>query len=138
MDMIVGCRLAALLESCHRHHDSRRAESALGAVAFQKRPLHRMQLAALIGQSLDRKHGSSIKLRKQQEAGVDRAISWLPVFQAADNDRAGAAIAFRAAFLGADHAFALAKILQDSHGGRHIGNATHGAVQQEMNNTGHP
>src|SRR5579859_2896904 len=135
--MTIGRRLAALLERSHRHHESRRAESTLGAVVFQKRLLHRMQFATLIGQSLDREHGGAVKLRQQQQAGVDRIINRPPVFQPANNDRAGAAVALRAPFLGADHAFAFAKILQDGHGGRYLGNATHGAVEEELNNAGH-
>jgi hypothetical protein len=135
--MIVGGRLTALLEGGHRHHDSRRAESTLGSVAVQQRLLHRVQFAALVGQSLDRVHGGAIQLGQQQQAGVDRVINGPPVFHPAHNDRASAAVALRAPFLGADHAFAFAKILQDRHGGRYLGNATLDAVEQEMNDAGH-
>src|SRR5579862_3923363 len=101
MDMIVGDRLAALLEGGHRHHDTRRAEAALSAVVFQERLLHWMQFAVLIGQSLDREYSSAIKLRKQQQAGIDRMIHGPSVFHAGNNDRASAAVACTP-FLGAN------------------------------------
>ena len=81
----------------HRHHEARRAETALATVMLDHRLLDGMQRATL-GQSLDRAHGAARELRQKQDAGVERAQ---PPLGIGDDHRAGAAIAFVAALLGA-------------------------------------
>jgi hypothetical protein len=89
----------------HRDDEARRAEAALAAVMVDHRALHRMQRAIGAGQPLDGAHGLAVKLRQEQDAGIERARA--P--RVADHHRAGAAIALVAAFLGAGQAALLAQ-----------------------------
>ena len=50
---------------------------------------------------LDRQHLGAVDLAEQQDTGVDRLIGERAVAQAREDDGAGAAVAFAAAFLGA-------------------------------------
>ena len=52
----------------------------------------------------------------EQDAGVDRLVAHAAAVQAADRDRAGAAVALGAAFLGADPALHEAQIVEHRHG----------------------
>ena len=63
--------------------------------------LHRMQ-RALVGEVFDGDQFGAVELAEQSDAGIDRLVDQSAVALAHDHDSAGAAIAFRAAFLGAD------------------------------------
>ena len=56
----------------------------------------------LAGQILDGDQFGAVELAEQSDAGIDRLVDQSAVALAHDHDSAGAAIAFRAAFLGAD------------------------------------
>ena len=60
--------LAAVVESKHRHHESRRAKSALSSVGIDKRLLHRMQGAVRRRQALDREDRAIVDLRQHHQA----------------------------------------------------------------------
>src|SRR5260370_22282351 len=62
------------------------------------RLLQRMQRAAF-GEILDRDQLRAVELAEQQDAGIYRLVNESAMAQARQHDRAGAAIAFRAAFL---------------------------------------
>jgi hypothetical protein len=55
-----------------------------------------------VGQILDGDQFGAVELAEQSDAGIDRLVDQSAVTLAHDHDSAGAAIAFRAAFLGAD------------------------------------
>ena len=63
--------------------------------------LHRMQ-RAVVGEILDGDQLGAVELAEQRDAGIDRLVDQAAVALAHDHHSAGAAIAFRAAFLGAD------------------------------------
>ena len=65
---------AAVVESEHRHHETRRAEAALGRIGVDHRLLHRMERAVRRRQTLDRQHGAIVDLRQHHQAGIDGAI----------------------------------------------------------------
>ena len=87
-----------------RHHEARRAEAALRAVALHHRLLDRMQTAIRAFEMLDREQLAAIQRRQEADAGIDRFIAQIAAVEPPDNDGAGAAIAFGAAFLRAGHA----------------------------------
>jgi hypothetical protein len=72
MHECVVCRLAAVVESKHRHCETGRAESALGGVGINKRLLHRMQRAVHRRQSLDRENCAIVDLRQHHQARIHR------------------------------------------------------------------
>ena len=121
-----GCAVA-LVAGGQRHHEARRAEAALRAVAVDHRALHRVQRVgtgrmrpAHRFEVLDREQRLAVERGQEADAGVDR-----PQAQAADqggcgrrrcgvgqlghDHGAGAAVALAAAFLGAGAARVLAQ-----------------------------
>ncbi len=97
-DASVGRGLALVIEREQAHDDPRRAEAALRAVKVDHRLLKRVQRVA-VGEVLDRQHFRAVDLPEQQDAGVDGLVSERAAAQAREDHRAGAAIAFGAAFL---------------------------------------
>jgi hypothetical protein len=91
----------------HRADESRRAVAALRATAFGHLALDRVQLPRPVesAQALGGDDLLLVERRGRHQAGVDRdpARAVLPVV-AGDQDRARAALAFRAAFLAASEA----------------------------------
>ena len=55
------------------HHDTGRAEAALGSVSIDHGLLQRMQLAAC-GEIFDRDQLSAVNLAQKQNAGVERFV----------------------------------------------------------------
>jgi hypothetical protein len=64
--------LAAVVESEHRHHESRRAEAALSSVGVDKRLLHRMKRAVRRRQAFDCQHRAIVDLRQHHQARIHR------------------------------------------------------------------
>ena len=110
----VGRAAAFVVVSKQAHDDAGRAEAALRAVVARHRRLHRMQ-DAVIGEVLDRDQLGAIHLADQRDAGIDRLVDQAAVALAHQNDGAGAAVAFRAAFFGAGGALLEAQPVE--HGG---------------------
>ena len=109
----VAVRLARLLvEREQRHHEARRAEAALRAMAIDHRLLAGMQRAVGRGQILHRQQLLAVQRADELDAGIDRAIAQAVAVQLAQHHGAGAAIALAAAFLGADAALRAAQIVQ--------------------------
>ncbi len=124
---------AAVVEGEHRHHEARRAKSALGAIRVDERLLHRMQAAVRSRKPIHREHLGAVKLRQQHEAGVDRLVSQFVAIGASDRDGAGAAVAFRATFLRASQARVQPQPVEHGRGRRHAALGARFAVQKEMN-----
>ena len=112
---VVGLGIA-LVEREQRHHEARRAEAALRGVALDHRLLHDMRSAVLVLQILDREQLRAVELADEQDAGVDRLVAHATALQAADRDRAGAAVTLGAAFLGAHAALHQAQVVEHRHG----------------------
>ena len=99
----VACELVVMIGAAvqmgggHRDDKPRRAKAALAAVMGDHRGLNRMQGAIGARDAFDRAHGFAMQLGQEQDAGVQRAAAAV----IGDHDRAGAAIAFIAAFFGA-------------------------------------
>jgi hypothetical protein len=66
--------LAAMMEGEHRHHETRRAESALGGIGVDHRLLHGMERAVGSRQALDREDGTVVDLRQHHQAGIHGLI----------------------------------------------------------------
>ena len=122
----------------HRHHEARRAEAALRAVALDHRFLHRMQRAVRLTQVLDGEERFAVQRRHELDAGVDRLeVDAARLVALADHDRARAAVAFGAAFLGAGAMRVLAQILQDGAGDGRILDLTDRVAVVEANRLSH-
>ena len=91
--------------------------------------LRRMQRAAL-RQSLDGQQRLAVDLRQEGNAGIDRAVTHAAVDSLADGHRAGAAIAFRAALLGAAAALA-AQVFEHGQGRRQVAQLADFAVEDK-------
>ena len=107
-----------------RHHEARRAEAALRAVEVDHRLLHRMQLAGFAAQMLDRHDMAAVERAEEADAGVDALIDELAAGELADQHGAGAAIALRAAFLGAAQRTAQPQIVEQRLVRADVGSAT--------------
>ncbi|MNT16227.1 hypothetical protein D3C72_1513180 [compost metagenome] len=83
-------------------------------MALNHRLLHRVQATVGLLQVFHGKQGLAIESGRELDAGIDGLHLELAVHQAADDHRAGAAIAFGAAFLGARAMQILAQVLQHS------------------------
>jgi hypothetical protein len=114
-ELVVVVGAAVEVGCCHRDDEARRAEAALRAVVGDHRLLHRMQLASGPGDAFHRADRLAVELRQEQDAGVERAGARL----VRDHHRAGAAVAFVAAFLRAGEAARLAQPVEE--GGRGVG-----------------
>ena len=125
-------RLAAMVEGKHRHHETGRAEAALGRVGIDHRLLHRMERAVRCGQTFDREDGAIVDLRKHHEAGIHRPKLQRSVNLAAKHDGAGTAVALGAPFLRSGETRAGAKPVQHCHARRRVVRAAGLAVQQEL------
>ena len=91
-------------------------------MAVDHRLLHRMQRTVRLTQVLDRQQRLAVQRRQELDACVDGLeLDRAGVGQLADDDRARAAVAFRAAFLGAGAMRVLAQVLQ--HGAGNVGAA---------------
>ena len=137
-----------------RHHEARRAEAALRAVAVDHRLLHRVQRAgrmrvfrrcgvpagALRLQILDREQRLAVQCRQELDAGVDGAQlqpadgARLAIGrQLTDHHGAGTAIAFVAAFLGAGAARVLAQPVEHRARGVNAGHLHDTTAMEESN-----
>ena len=116
VDFAARGRLAVFLQihAPQRHDKAGRAKAALGTVAFDHRLLHRVQGAIGLLQVFHGKQGLAVEGGRELDAGVDGLHLDLAIHQAADDHRASAAIAFRAALLGARAMQVLAQVLQHS------------------------
>ena len=106
--------MRVLVEAEQAHHEARRAEAALRAVRLDHRLLHRMQRAVVALQALDGEHRLARDRRQEPDAGVDRLPGETSRRRRrlGQDDRAGAAVAFGAAFLGAGELPVLAQPLE--------------------------
>ncbi len=91
-------------ERVERHHDPRRAEAALAAVQIDHRLLDRVKRRVPPGEMLDGHDVTEIHRGQQPDAGVDRLVAQSARVPPSHQHRAGAAIALRAALLGAAQA----------------------------------
>ncbi len=91
-------------QAYHRHHEPRRAETALQAVAFVKGLLHGMEWRARRGQSLDGRDLMPLGLHREHQARTDR--------RAVEQDRAAAAHPVLAADVGAGEAEVVAQVVR--------------------------
>ena len=133
--------LAAPAQRIEGHDEARRAVAALGAVAVGHGRLHRVQAVAA-RQPLHGQHVGAVEVRQGQETGIDRPEGpavLVPVPGAGgaigpggQHHRAGAAIPFGAAFLGAGEARMLADIVQRRDVGRHVPDDVAPAVEMEL------
>ena len=98
-------------EGVKRHDDARGAEAALAGVFRHHRLLHRVE-AVGAGEVLHRHHMAAVDGGKEPDAGIDRLVGEALCRQAADQHRAGAAIALRAALLGAGEAAGKADVVE--------------------------
>ena len=114
-----------------RHDEARRAIAALGAVAVGHGRLHRVQAAA-VRQPLDGQHVGAVEVRQGQETGIDRPEGPGAFGAGGQHHRAGAAIPFGAAFLGAGEAQVFADIVQRRDVGRHVPDGVPPAVEMEL------
>ena len=86
--------------ACHRRDEPGGAEPALRSVMVDHRLLHRMKRAVRSCDAFDGAHRLAVKLRQEQDAGIQRPRAVL----IRDNHGTGAAIAFVAPFLGSREA----------------------------------
>ena len=137
-----------LVSGPERHHEAGRAEAALRAVAIDHRLLHRVQFVTLHRvearagvQIFDREQGLAVERRQELDAGIGRGQAQ-PADdfrrarlrrprQLADDDGAGTAIAFVAAFLGADAARVFAQPVEHRARGRRAADFDDGAAVEE-------
>ena len=97
--------LLVQVERQQRHDETRRAESALRAVAIDHRLLNRVQRAVRPLQMLHRQQPAAVQRGEEADAGVHRLVAQRVAVQPPDHHGAGAAVALRTAFLGADPPF---------------------------------
>src|SRR5690606_18073318 len=103
----------AMVQREQGHHEARRAEAALRAVALDHGLLYGMERAVGAAQVLDRDQLPAVALRHEQDAGVDRAVADPLAVELAEHHGAGAAVALGAAFLGPGAPLGLAQPVQD-------------------------
>ena len=84
-----------------RHHETGRAEAALRAVEIDHRLLDGMKRAVGALEMLHRDDMAPVKRSQEADAGIHAFINEPAAIEPSDQHRAGAAIAFRATFLGA-------------------------------------
>ena len=119
VDVRRGAALAGQGED--RHDEARRAEAALGTIEIDQRPLHRVQRAVRPGEMLDGENLAAVQAAYELDAAIDRLIAQAPIEGAHANHRAGAAVAFVAAFLGASQPGLQAQIIEQGHAGVDVG-----------------
>src|SRR5690606_36099991 len=90
-----------------------------------------MQRAFRPTQMLDRHHMASIDRPEETYAGIDALINQILAIELADQDRAGAAIALGATFLGAAKRTAQPEIIEEGFVRAHIGECDVSAIEQE-------
>ena len=121
-----------LVEGEERHHDARRAEAALAAMAVDHRRLGGVQALAL-GQPLHGHQVAALELVGRGDAGVGTAIDELAGgVRLADGHGAGPAVAGGAALLGAGLAEGRAQQFEHALVGAHVGTALAPAVEVEV------
>ena len=114
---VVG-RQAIFIMRIERHHDSRRAEAALRAVALDHGLLHRMQLITAF-QRFDGDQLAAIERTDEENAARRGEVGHRAGrAELGEDDGAGAAVAFGAAFLRAGEPAALAQ--PGEHGARRV------------------
>ena len=79
------------------------------------RVLHGMQRAVARGEVFHGEHFRAVSLAGEQDARIDRRVYDAAAFFAREDDRARAAVALRAAFLGSDRAIAQAQPVEQRH-----------------------
>ena len=118
VDPVAIKRLVFVEQGEQRHDEAGRAEAALRAVGFHHGLLHRMQAAVGDLEVLDGEELLAVERRHELDAGIDGAIADAIAIELTEDDRAGAAVAFRATLLGSHRIAALraAEELQHRHG----------------------
>jgi len=122
------CAILLEIHAPQGHDETGRAKAALGTVALDHGLLHRVQGAIVLLQVLHRKQGLAVERGNELDAGIDRVHPDLAILERADHDRAGAAIAFGAAFLGAGAVQVVAQVLQNGLSRRGIAHFAHAAL----------
>ena len=112
--------MSGVVEREQAHHESRGAEPALRAVMLDQGRLHGMQGLAGGAQVLDGDQLPAVHHSKEVDAGVYRLVADLVSVAAPEHHGAGAAVAFRAAFLGAHGPFAQTQVLEQRLVGTHV------------------
>jgi hypothetical protein len=92
----------------------------------------------IAAEALDRLQRFAVEHRQEEDAGVDRAPLHRVTVEVTDQHGAGAAIAFRAAFLGAGAAERVAEIVEHSPGRIGIADLDYLAVEEEADHRGVP
>ena len=113
---VVVVPVAVEMRNRHRHDETGRAEAALRSVMVDHRLLHRVQGAVGGADALDRAHRAAVKLGQEEDAGVQRPCA----ARIGDHHRAGPAIAFVTAFLGASEAALFAQPIEQRCRGGHV------------------
>ncbi len=114
-----------LVQRVQRHHEARRAEAALRAMALDQRLLHRVQRAVLAAHVLDGEQGLAVQRGQELDARVDGLQPDAAIgLQFAEHHRACTAIALRAPFFGACAVGVFTQVLQHRPGDRGV---RHGA-----------
>ncbi len=96
-----------------------------------------MQRARLRAEALDRRHAAALEHRQQQNARIHGALTHDAVDPLPDDDGAGAAVALRAAFLGALEAKRPAEIFEEGRGGRNTRGHVPGTIENERHVIAH-
>jgi hypothetical protein len=112
----------------HGDGEARGAEAALRAVVIDHRLLDGVERAVGGSEPFDRAQRLAVELGQEEDAGVERAGAAGGVGQ---QDRAGAAVAFVAALLGAGEAAILAQPVERRAGGRGVGEIDPFAVEEK-------
>jgi hypothetical protein len=95
------------------HDETGRTEAALRGVVIDHCLLHRVQRPISGGEVLDGQQLTAVQGREEQDAGVDGLMAAILIHE---YNCTRAAVAFRAAFLGAAQTFRTAQIFQHGHG----------------------
>jgi len=125
-----------LVHAEQAHHEARGAEAALRSVALDHGFLGRVERAVLGGQVFHGPQRPAVHRMGQLDAAVHRPVVQATVALLAQHDRAGAAVAFPAAFLGAGGAQVLAQHLEQGAVGWYIAQRDELATADESDGLG--
>ena len=114
------------------HHETRRAEAALRAVAFDHGALRRVQRAVSTRDVGGGEHGHALHAVRQADAAVDGAVAELAVAAPlGQRHGAGAAVAAGAALLDGGAVQVVTQHVEQRAVGRHVGQRLRLAAQDE-------
>ena len=123
--------IAFYIKPEQRHHEARRAESALRAMTRHHRLLCRMQRAVGLLEALNGEQRLAVKEWNELQARVDRSRTHRVAVELSDDDGTRTTIAFCAAFLGAGATKIFANVVQHRFGRRDAADRMRRAVEQE-------